>query len=297
MSFGGLDFIFDGQYSENYGLKIMSIGSSSVTSDASAGCGIDIFTDWVYRNPSAYHQGVAQNKPLEFDIEFVSEDELPGIMRSKISKWLFGRMDFCKLQIVQRDLQDIYFNCHLIDPQLTYIANYCHGIKCKVQCDAPWAWQIEKEYVAKPDADGYWKHYNDSDDTDYTYPIIEFQLDENPGGYFSIINKNDNGREFLITSAFDDDGNLKKDNSGNYVRSLFANQKYVIDCRNQLIKSTYFTEDMKTGEMVETVVPKLVSESFNKKFFRLVPGVNELELDGNFKYFKMRYSNARKVGG
>ena len=274
MSFGGLDFIFDGQYSENYGLKIMSIGSSSVTSDASAGCGIDIFTDWVYRNPSAYHQGVAQNKPLEFDIEFVSEDELPGIMRSKISKWLFGRMGFCKLQIVQRDLQDIYFNCHLIDPQLTYIANYCHGIKCKVQCDAPWAWQIEKEYVAKPDADGSWRHYNDSDDTDYTYPIIEFQLDDNAGGFFSIVNEDDNNREFRMDK--------KCDEKGNVIASLRANEKIIIDCRNQLIESD-------SGF--------LRSDCFNKKFFRLVPGANNLKFDGNFKYFKMRYNNARKVGG
>lgn len=274
MSFGGLDFIFDGQYSENYGLKIMSIGGSSVTSNASAGCGIDIFTDWVYRNPSAFHQGVAQNQPLEFDIEFVSEDELPGIMRSKISKWLFGRMNYCKLQIVQRDLQDVYFNCHLIDPQLTYIGNYCHGITCKVQCDAPWAWQMEKTYTAKPDANGLWRHYNDSDDNDYTYPIIEFQLDETAGGFFSIVNKNDNDREFNMGTKYDEKGNV--------IAALRANEKIVIDCRNQTIKSD-------SG--------LLRSNCFNKKFFRLVPGVNNLEFKGDFKYFTMKYSNARKVGG
>lgn len=278
MSFGGLDFIFDGQYSENYGLKIMSIGGSSVTSNASAGCGIDIFSDWVYRNPSAFHQGVAQNKPLEFDIELVSEDELPGIMRSKISKWLFGRMNFCKLQIIQRDLQDIYFNCHLIDPQLTYIGNYCHGIKCKVQCDAPWAWQTEKEYVAKLDAQNKWEHYNDSDDTDYTYPIVEFMTGNGQDISVSIKNLDDNNREMRF-------------------EKLDASEIITVDCRNQTLKSEYYTIDAQSGERIKVETPGLVSDKFNKKFFRLVPGQNRLEIIGSTEYFKLKYKNARKVGG
>ena len=272
MSFGGLDFIFDGQYSGNYDLKIMSINGSSLTSDASAGCGIEVFTDWVYRNPTAYHQGVAQNEPLEFELELVSEDELSGIMRSKISKWLFGRMDFCKLQIVQRDLQDVYFNCHLIDPQLTYIGNYCHGISCKVQCDAPWAWQYEKTYEISPskeemtDAISYtWRHYNDSDNTDYTYPVIEFKMNDSfvGKGRCSIINENDNGREFLFNE-------------------LSPGEIVIVDCESKTISSS-------TG--------LLRSENFNKKFLRLVSGVNTLQFIGEFSYFKMTYKNARKVGG
>lgn len=272
MSFGGLDFIFDGQYSENYGLKIMSINGSSLTSNASAGCGIEIFSDWVYRNPSAYHQGVAQNQPLEFDIEFVSEDEIPGVLRSKISKWLFGRMTYCKLQIIQRDLQDIYFNCHLIDPQLTYIGNYCHGISCKVQCDAPWAWQYEKSFAIYPttaemtNAKTYaWRHYNDSDNTDYTYPVIEFKMRSSFSGKgkCSIINEDDNNREFM----FDD---------------LNKSEIVTVDCRHQIITSS-------TGLRR--------SDRFNKKFFRLVAGANNLKLTGEFEYLKITYRNARKVGG
>lgn len=270
MSFGGLDFIFDGQYSENYGLKIMSI-NGNYTTDSSGGCGIEVFADWVYRNPSAFHQGVAQNEPLEFDIELVSEDELAGIMRSKISKWLFGRMNYCKLQIVQRDLQDIYFNCHLLDPQLTYIGNYCHGISCKVQCDAPWAWQIEKTFTATNGKTGewdeqtpyVWRHYNDSDDADYTYPEVEFQIGEHDDATVSVINIDDNDREFKFEHL----------QSGEIIK---------VDCRSQTLESS-------TG--------LLRSENFNKKFLRLSPGVNRLQLQGDFSYLKIKYRNARKVGG
>lgn len=274
MSFGGLNFIFDGQYSENYDLKIMSL-NGSLTTNSPGGCGIEIFADWVYRNPSACHQGVAQNEPLEFDIELISEDEIPAIMRSKISKWLFGRMDYCKLQIVQRDLQDVYFNCHLVDPQYIYIGNYCHGLTCKVQCDAPWAWQFDKTF--KVDNEGKWdnvesytwQHYNDSDDTDYTYPIVKFKVNESTqrtasqSPIVSIINVDDKNREF----AFYD---------------LKNGEEITIDCRNQTIESS---------------TKLLRSENFNKKFFRLVPGINKLQLKGEFSYFEMTYKNARKVGG
>lgn len=280
MGFTGLDFIFDNQYSENYGLKIMSI-NGSLTTNASAGCGIEVFADWVYRNPSAHHQGVAQNEPLEFELELVSEDELPGIMRSKISKWLFGRMNFCKLQIVQRDLQDIYFNCHLIDPQLTYIGNHCHGITCKVQCDAPWAWQNEKTYKFNSNAANQitdesgtyftWRHYNDSDDTDYTYPIIKFKMKR--GGDFSIINTSDNNREFKF--GITENGTAK---------TLVENEELIVDCRNQTLETSY------TGR-------NTLSEIFNKKFLRLVSGVNDLRITGDFESIEMKYRNARKVGG
>lgn len=271
MSFSGLNFIFDNQYSENYGLKIMSI-NGNLTTEASGGCGIEIFEDRVYRNPSAYHQGVSQNEPLEFDIELISEDEISGIFRSKISQWLFSRMGYCKLQIVQRDLQDIYFNCHLIDPVFTYIGNICHGISCKVRCDAPWAWQNEKTYSVSPtieemtEAISYtWRHYNDSDDTDYTYPIIEFKMRDRfyGKGRCSIINESDNDREFLM-------------------ENLSTNEIITIDGRNQTIESS-------TG--------LLRSENFNKKFLRLVAGINSLKLTGEFAYLKITYRNARKVGG
>ena len=267
MSFGGLDFIFDGQYSGNYGLKIMSF-SSSLSTESSAGCGIEIFEDSVYRNPTVYHQGVSQNQPLEFDIEFVSEDEIPSVMRSKISKWLFSRMNYCKLQIIQRDLQDIYFNCHLVDPIFTYIGNYCHGISCKVKCDAPWAWQNQKTFTkVLTDEDRettnpvLWRHYNDSDDTDYTYPLIEFTTIS--AGDYSIVNENDNNREFRF-------------------EGLQANETIKVDCRNQTIESS---------------MRILRSKNFIKKFFRLVSGVNNLKLSGAFESLTIKYKNARKVGG
>lgn len=276
MSFGGLNFVFDGQYSEFYGLQIMSI-NGGLTSESSGGCGIEVFKDSVYRNPQFYHQGVAQKDALTFDLELISEDEIVGALRSKISKWLFGRMTYCKLQIVQRDLEDVYFNCHLLNPTFIYIGNRCHGVKCSVECDAPWAWQNTKTYQitdlkGKGMTDAltvHWNHYNDSDDADYTYPVLEFKMASSfvGNGRCSITNATDDGREFAF-------------------KNMIPGEVVTVDCRSQAMLSSKGTQRGKS-----------LSEDFNKHFFRLLPGANDIELVGEFEYLKMSYANARKVGG
>lgn len=276
MSFGGLDFVFDGQYSEFYGLQILSINGGS-TAESSGGCGIEIFKDSVYRNAQFYHQGVNQNEALTFDLELMSEDEIVGALRSKISRWLFGRMSYCKLQIVQRDLSDVYFNCHLTNPSFIYIGNRCYGIKCNVECDAPWAWQNEKTYQltdlskrGMTDALSiHWSHYNDTDDSDYTYPVLEFKMANSfvGNGRCSLINNTDGKREFEFTN-------------------MVPGETITVDCRSQAMTSDK-----------GTLRGKSLSENFNKHFFRLLPGANDIELTGEFLYLKMTYANARKVGG
>lgn len=134
MAFYGLHFLFDDQYSKNYGLTIAAINGNSTT-EASGGSNIEIFYDSVYRKPKKYIYGSSPEEVLTFEMEVVSEKPLYGLKRSKIQKWLFGRTKPCKLQIIQSDLQDIYFNCFLTDsslvmvtlPQRKRIADFLHG--------------------------------------------------------------------------------------------------------------------------------------------------------------------------
>lgn len=263
IAFKGLYFLYDGQFSGNYGLQIMTINKKS-TEAVDAGSGIEIFADSVYRNPTKFQYGVSQNQVLTFQMEILSEKPLSAIVRSKIQKWLFGRMSPCKLQIVQPDLQSVYFNCYLTSQQLQYIGSDCYGFNFTVECDAPWAWQLQKTYT-RTNSTGTWKFYNDSDNTDYTYPIIEFKANSSfiTSGFLSIINQSDGNREFRVDN-------------------LYANEVIAIDCNKQTITSSR---------------GRLMSENFNKKFFRLVSGMNVLTLSGECSYIKIKYSNARKVGG
>lgn len=264
MAFWGLDFIFDHEFSLGYGVKIISIDGSSVVTEANAGSGIEIFSDSVFRNPTVFQYGVSQSEVLTFDMEIASETPIAGINRSKIQKWLFGRMKPCHLQIVQTDLQDIYFNCYLTNASTTYIGNYCYGFKFTVECDAPWAWQIARTYTQKQFND-IWRFYNNSDNTDYTYPILEFKLKQYliTDGDISITNITDNNRKFELLNCY----------PGEVIK---------VDCQRQIISSSR---------------NRLLSGFFNKKFFRLLPSQNEIDINGELEYLSLTYSDARKVGG
>lgn len=263
MSFYGVDFIFDGQFSPAYGLKILST-DDSIEEESSGGSDVEIFYDIAYRNPTRFQYGVSQNKVLTFQLSVMSESPITAINRSKIEKWLFGRMSPCKLQIIQPDLQSVYFNCYLLEPNVIYIGNVAYGFTFTVECDAPWAWQLPKTYM-KADFSEVWRFYNDSDNTDYTHPYVRLKMKDSliGDGSISIINQTDNNR----TTSF----------SG-----LHAGEELTIDCSSQIIISSE---------------RRLISEFFNKKFFRLVPGVNNIQVDGELEYLKITYSNARKVGG
>ena len=264
MAFWGLDFIFDDGFSLGYGVKIISIDGSSVVTEASAGSGIEIFSDSVFRNPTVFQYGVSQSEVLTFDMEIASETPIAGINRSKIQKWLFGRMKPCHLQIVQADLQDIYFNCYLTNASTIYIGNYCYGLKFTVDCDAPWGWQIARTYTQRQFND-IWRFYNNSDNTDYTYPILEFKLKQYliTDGDVSITNITDNNRKFELLNCY----------PGEVIK---------VDCQRQIISSSR---------------NRLLSEFFNKKFFRLLPSQNEIDISGELEYLSLTYSDARKVGG
>lgn len=263
LSFYGTDFLWDNQFSQSYGLKIVSINGNS-TADVDAGSSVEVFSDAVYRSPTRYYYGAAQSQVLTFEMEVASESPIIAINRSKIEKWLFGRINPCKLQIVQPDLQTVYFYGYLLDPKALYIGNHCYGFKFTMECDAPWAWQISKTY-AYTDMKKPWKFYNDSDNTDYTYPLMEIQIGKTilGNGDLSIVNHNDGGREFLL-------------------KGLHANEKITVDCRLQKIISSE---------------KRLLSEFFNKKFFRLVSGINLIQIAGDAQCVRLTYSNARKVGG
>lgn len=263
MSFNGLEFIFDKEISTMYGLKIMKISGNGVES-VDGGSNVEIFNDTVPRNPTKYNYGTSQSIPLSFQMEVMSDNPIIGINRSKIEKWLFGKMELSKLQIIQDDLRDYYFNCYLKDNKTTYIGNVCYGFSFTVQCDAPWAWQFEKNYVQKEFEEDY-EFYNYSDDNDYTYPVIEIKMKSQLVGVgnIKITNKSDNNRETIFTQ-------------------LKANELITIDNRMEILSSSE---------------GRLLSNSFNKKFFRLLTEINILNVDGEIEYFKIKYKNAVKIGG
>lgn len=259
--FGALKFLFDNTLSTDYDMFIVDINGGGVT-DGLGGDGTELITDSVYRKSKPYLYGTTQSTQLEFDLTFASSKQIDRIQLAKIQRWLFGKRNYSKLQILQCDLDTVYFNCFLLNPTVTSVGNMPYSFTCKVVCDAPWAWEFPKRKTFSSslfETDVVF--YNDSDNTDYMYPYNEFTLNALTSS-LKVVNYSDNGRiaEFV---------------------NLVPNETITLDNQKQIITSS-------------TGLNRL--GNFNKNWFRLVSGVNKLRIVGGLEASTMTYQNARKVG-
>lgn len=263
MGFCALYYLFDNQFSANYKMRITNINGGGVE-NSSAGANVNLLNSAVYRKPTRYNYGVSYGEVLTFTMTVMSEQPLLGYFRTKVENWMFQRMSYKKLQIVQNDLQNIFFNCFLLEPEAIYVGNMCYGFTFTVECDAPWAWEYPKTFnYENPNNLNSQEMllYNDSDNNDYTYPLLEIKAGLS-GGQISIINKNENR-----VTAF---------------KNVVPEELITVDNSHHIIKSS---------------VKDYIGNDFNAVFFRLLPSTNSLQILGNIDYVKIIYNNARKVGG
>lgn len=261
MSFCASSFIFDGIPSESKGLYLFNIDSKET--DIDCGANLTLHTDKTNRSYKHNLLGVSEDKPLEFKITFGSLDPLTRYDISSIQKWLFGHREYKKLQIVQDDMLNVYYNCILNNPKMITFGNMPYVFECTVVCDSPFAWENEKthEYILNGREDEL-VHYNQSDVNDYTYPLVEFD---------SLLSSNEVS---LI--------NLSNDSRETKVQGLLANEKITLNNEMQLIDSS--TQLSRLG-------------NFNKNWFELVKGENRIKVVGKIGILKIKYSNARRIGG
>lgn len=266
MAFYGRAFIYDGVPSELYGLMISDIDASAIERTMGSNA-MDIYDTKIYRRAVPYFYGATPAPVLSFPMSAFSEQEIDADMFSLIQKWLFSSRTYKKLQIDQVDMMNIYFDCILNEPEIIRVGNLIKGFTCTVVCNSPYALKfpttINYTYTASF-VDDTVVFNNTSDDTgDYLYPALEITMNDF-GGDVIITNANDNNRIF----RFDD---------------LLPNEVITIDCSLQTISSS-------------TTLRRLTN--FNKKFLRLVAGVNTLHIQGNVENIAMTTQFvAKKLGG
>jgi phage-related protein len=287
MAFWGRNFIFDSIPSETYSMIISSTDGGDGTSNGSGN--VELNTQEIFRRPLPYFYGVQQTPVLEFPVSITTtEMELSAEDAALTQKWLFGQQTYKKLQIQQEDMATSYFNCFLVDPQIIRAGNIIRGFTCTVKCDAPFAWGFEKtisyDYTSfNNNPVGVTVIINNiSENLYYTYPIITFTMNT-VGGDFAIRNLNDidpsipgdNGRSFQF-------GGLWVDKFGNsfILPHLSPNEVMTVNHGLQTLSSSAGFKRL---------------NSFNKKFFRLLPGYNKLAVVGNIKNLTFKYTPAKRM--
>jgi hypothetical protein len=209
-----------------------------------------------------YFYGVKQTGNLVFPIKMLSEKPLDHYDVSAISRNFFNKQSYKYLQIIQPDLEGIFFKCMLINPKKVCIGKEVYGFSCDVYCKENHAWTDEFTYnysIINPNQNIVINNLSDLDD--YLYPYISFTT-SNTTTSFSIKNITDNNREFKFTS-------------------ISGNETIGVDNDRQIITSS-------------TINNRL--NNFNLKWLRLVSGNNNLVVNGNGSmFFKMRFP--KKIGG
>ena len=265
MAFYGYEFLFDNVSSSIFGLFISDLESSGVI-NSPMGSSVTPSTKKILRNPIEYIYSVEQGPVLEFDLSFNSATPISAYDRNLIGSVLFGQAEYKKLQIVQPDLQDIYFNCIITSATATYVGNLHYGWRCHIRCDSPYAYEFPKIYQRTNTSGGIWSELininNLSVSSDYTYPLVVFTTN-GIGTSFSITNLTDANRVFAFGG-------------------ISANETISVDNHKQIIKSS-------TGLMRISY--------FNLNWLRLLPGINVLNVVGGYGTYNIVYTPLKKIGG
>ena len=260
--FYGASFTYNNVPSELYDLRILNFDSSP--GDSSAGSETSIVEKWIYRKDRPYYYGRTYQNSLEFDFTVGSFSPIPGNIRDRIEAWLVGQMTYQPLRIIQDDIMDSVFNVIFTKAPTKYIGNVNYALTLHAKCDRPWAIfyppVLRKTYSSSPAIEVF-KYNNLSDDSNYNKPIITFTMNSS-GGDLSITNSTDSLRVFNFTG-------------------LDPYEFVTVDNDRQIITSS-------TG--------KLRMSTFNKNFFRLIRGVNDLSIFGNISNFTMTSIWAKKIG-
>jgi hypothetical protein len=257
--------VFNGIPSSTFNLVISSINDSGVI-ESPEGSGLNLITKKITRSPIEYLFGVEQTPALEFDLEITSQNPISAEDRSTIGSWLLGQQGYKKLQILQDDFANIYFNCIAVSSSVVFVGRLAYGWKIHLRCDSPWGWDypktITQSFSGSAIVNQSLSIVNPSANSYYTLPIVSFTT-SSIGNSFSIINSNDANREFAFTG-------------------LLANETITTDNQKLLITSS-------TGL---TRVSK-----FNLHWFRLLPNLNNLTIAGGITNYTITIPVAKKVGG
>ncbi len=262
MSYYGISFLYDQKASDEFGLFISDLDATSINKQMGS-TNMEIYEQKIYRRASPHFYGSTPSSRLSFDFSAHTEREIDSEEFQKIQKWLFGSKTYKRFQIVQEDLEHIYWMAILNNPQITKVGNLIRGFSCVVECNSPFAFAFPKTTTyafTNPPSGVLQTFYNSSDDADdYLYPSLVITMD-NFGGDLTITNLDDNSRQFAFTG-------------------LYADEVITMDCGLQTLSSS-------------TTLRRL--SNFNKHFLRLVPGVNRLVFSGYVESFVMTTTNIVK---
>ncbi len=255
----GNKFTYNGKSSDLYGLRFLIMDTEP---NKEIGGILEYATFKNNKSPYITIQDVNYNSTFEIEVEMISEHKLDEKL-DEIYMWILNQANFKKLYIDNND--GFYFNCYFTSA--SFIDGYTnegygiYGIKSTMVCDSTFMWKdVSFAYNKLSDTI---THENISDVREYTYPTLKIKTG-NVGGNITIQNISDNNRLLNISNTL-------------------SNDTITISYMPMVINS-YLNNNK-----------QLVYDSFNKNFFRLLQGTNNIGVVGDVTEITLDYKIGRLV--
>ena len=203
-------------------------------------------------------------EPLSFDVEIVSDRVLSDAEVGEVYAWLFHEKAFRKLEPLSDEYDGVYLNCvfHAVE-EIEGGVNGKYGavgFKATLLCDAPWGWEDGEAVYEAAEIGTQMAFENPSVYKGYLYPEVILQTGTQ-GGSVMLQNVTDQNRQTAFTG----------------------------------LNATPHTITLRpeTLEVRSTLSTEPIYNSFNKNFFRLLPGLNRFAATGDIQKLTFQYRIAR----
>lgn len=246
--FNACRFIFAGVNSKHFGLMLYDFGKETQETVSFGNVASIIETRTTHRVQPIHYGVNYHEKPLEFVLVFGSMEPLSRLEVEEIMFWLTGYQDYQWLSIMQDDLEHVEFRCLIKEVEPLMNNGEVYAFKATVTCDSAYAYSVPFENNITVSGETQHIFINDTSVREYLRPVLTyikaFGVTE-----ISIKNVSDDNRIFKISGL------------------PSAATTLTIDCNSGVITHTAGSVDIYSG--------------FNGNMFRLLPGKNELVINGN----------------
>jgi hypothetical protein len=241
------EFIIDGIKSKDIGIDGVSIIRINASEIQSPFMGAkSIIEEKIPNRDIPYFYGVSL-EPIEFSLKFSTLDkEYDSKVLFELGK-IFGKRTYVPFQSVDA-MEKIYYVIATSPISIITYGQYRGWLEISLRCNAPWGWSL-------PEVSTF-------DLSDITAPTI-----------IEIENKS-NVNEYYYPELWID---LKGDSTGVILKNLSDGEReFQIQVENTN-EQFYFNNQLK---QIESSIGKYRLSNFNKKWLRLLQGVNRLEVTG-----------------
>lgn len=216
--FNATYFRYDGQWSGTYGLCIADFDDNAVRETEAFSPTLSL--QKVPGSLRFFHSGIEYDSAPACEFSVISEQEIPGITRSKIMSWLIGRKEFKPLSFDSDDNVGFTFYCVFTSVKNIWINGACHGFRLTAQFDSQFA-RGKPTTVSVAAGTHQVTLRNNSDLADkYTYPIVEFT-----GESLDIVNLTDDTDRHFTFSGLNGVEVITVDNETKLITSTIGGQK------------------------------------------------------------------------